>query len=109
MKIEEILKLKDAGFDNDSIIKFASAVQRLDEEEKPADKAPEKPSEAPEAIKPVQEIPEWSTTLINEIKGLKQTIQASNIRSIQQNELPKQKTAVEVMAEVLNAPGGKTK
>lgn len=108
MKIEEILKLKDAGFDNESIIKFASAVEKLDAEEQPKI-APEKAAEAPkEPEKPVTP-PEWTTTLIDEIKGLKATIQASNIRSVQDNDIPKQKTAVEVMAEVLNAPGGKTK
>lgn len=30
MKVEEILKLKEAGFDNESIIKFANAVEKLD-------------------------------------------------------------------------------
>ena len=29
MKVEEILKLKEAGFDNESIIKFANAVEKL--------------------------------------------------------------------------------
>ena len=104
MKIEEILKLKDAGFDNESIIKFASAVERLDAEEQP-EKAPEKAQEAPkEPEKPVTP-PEWTTTLIDEIKGLKATIQASNIRAVQDNSLTTTKSAVDVMTEVLNRGG----
>lgn len=104
MKIEEILKLKDAGFDNESIIKFASAVERLDAEEQP-EKTPEKAVEAPkEPEKPVTP-PEWTTTLINEIKGLKATIQASNVRNVQDNSITTTKSAVDVMTEVLNRGG----
>ena len=104
MKVEEILKLKDAGFDNESIIKFAGAVQAMDDEEK-AENAPEKPQEAPKPIKSVQEIPEWATLLKDEIQGLKKTIQASNIRAVQNNEIQAPKSAVDVLSEVLNKGG----
>lgn len=112
MKVEEILKLKEAGFDNDSIIKFANAVERLDAEEQKPEIPAEKPAEDAKPIKPikpVQEIPEWVSALTSELQGLRKTIQASNVRSVQENDIIKPKTAVEVMAEVLNAPGGKTK
>ena len=104
MKIEEILKLKDAGFDNESIIKFASAVERLDAEEQP-EKAPEKAAEAPKEPEKTVTPPEWTTTLINEIKGLKATIQASNVRNVQDNSITTTKSAVDVMTEVLNRGG----
>ena len=109
MKVEEILKLKEAGFDNESIIKFANAVEKLDAEDQKPEIPAEKPAEEPKIIKPVQEIPEWVSALTSELQGLRKTIQASNIRSVQENDIIKPKTAVEVMAEVLNAPGGKTK
>lgn len=110
MKVEEILKLKEAGFDNDSIIRFANAVEKLDAEEQKPEIPAEKPAEDAKPIKPVQqEIPEWVSALTSELQGLRKTIQASNIRSVQDNDINQPKTAVEVMAEVLNAPGGKTK
>ena len=109
MKVEEILKLKEAGFDNDSIIKFANAVEKLDAEEQKTENPAEKPTESEKPIKPVQEIPEWVSALTSELQGLRKTIQASNIRSVQENDIIKPKTASEILADVLNAPGGKTK
>ena len=104
MKVEEILKLKDAGFDNDTIIRFAGAVQVLDAEES-AENAPEKPQEEAKPIKPVQEIPEWVSGLSAQINALTKTIQASNVRSVQDNSITTTKSAVDVMAEVLNKGG----
>ena len=109
MKVEEILKLKEAGFDNESIIKFANAVEKLDAEEQKPEIPAEKPAEEAKTIKPVQEIPEWVSALTSELQGLRKTIQASNIRSVQDNDITKPKTASEILADVLNAPGGKTK
>ena len=109
MKVEEILKLKEAGFDNESIIKFANAVEKLDAEEQKPEIPAEKPAEEPKTIKPVQEIPEWVSALTSELQGLRKTIQASNIRSVQDNDISKPKTASEILADVLNAPGGNKK
>lgn len=109
MKVEEILKLKEAGFDNDSIIKFANAVEKLDAEEQKPEIPAEKPAEDAKSIKPVQEIPEWVSALTSELQGLRKTIQASNIRSVQDNDISKPKTASEILADVLNAPGGNKK
>lgn len=110
MKVEEILKLKEAGFDNDSIIKFANAVEKLDAEEQKPEIPAEKPAEDDaKSIKPVQEIPEWVSALTSELQGLRKTIQASNIRSVQENDIIKPKTASEILADVLNAPGGNKK
>lgn len=106
MKTEEILKLKDAGFDNDMIIKFASAV----------DKLPEAPQEitaevseaaAPSAVTPKPEsAPAWAENLAAQINALTRTIQATNARSVDM-PTPEKKDASQILGEVLNAAANK--
>ena len=106
MKTEEILKLKDAGFSNDDIIKFASAVDQL----------PEAPQEltaevseaaAPSAVTSKPEtVPAWAESLTAQISALTRTIQATNARNVSM-PTPEKKDASQILGEVLNAAGNK--
>ena len=106
MKTEEILKLKDAGFSNDDIIRFASAVDQL----------PEAPQEitaevseaaAPSTVTPKPETtPAWAESLTAQISALTRTIQATNARSVSM-PTPEKKDASQILGEVLNAAASK--
>lgn len=106
MKTEDILKLKDAGFSDDVIIKFASAVDELPE-------APQEPTAevseaaAPSAVTSKPEtVPAWAENLTAQISALTRTIQATNARSVSM-PTPEQKDASQILGEVLNAAGNK--
>ena len=106
MRTEEILKLKDAGFANDDIIKFAAAVDQL----------PEAPQEitaevseaaAPSTVTPKPEtVPAWAENLTAQISALTRTIQATNARSVNM-PTPEKKDASQILGEVLNAAASK--
>ena len=106
MTTEEILKLKDAGFANDDIIKFAAAVDQLPE-------APQEPTAevseaaAPSAVTSKPEtVPAWAESLTAQISALTRTIQATNARNVSM-PTPEQKDASQILGEVLNAAGNK--
>ena len=106
MKTEEILKLKDAGFANDDIIKFAAAVDQLPEEPQEIN-AEASEAAAPSAVTSKPEtVPAWAESLTAQISALTRTIQATNARNVSM-PTPEQKDASQILGEVLNAAGNK--
>ena len=106
MKTEEILKLKDAGFSNDDIIKFASAVDQLPEAPQEMN-AEDSEAAAPSAVTSKPETaPAWAESLTAQISALTRTIQATNARNVSM-PTPEQKDASQILGEVLNAAGNK--
>ena len=106
MKTEEILKLKDAGFANDDIIKFAAAVYQLPEAPQEIT-AEVSEADAPSAVTSKPEtVPAWAESLTAQISALTRTIQATNARNVSM-PTPEQKDASQILGEVLNAAGNK--
>ena len=106
MKTEEILKLKDAGFSNDDIIKFASAVDQLPEEPQEIN-AEASEAAAPSAVTSKPEtVPAWAESLTAQISALTRTIQATNARNVSMPTLEK-KDAFQILGDVLNAAASK--
>lgn len=97
MKTEDILKLKDAGFTNEDIIKFASAYD--------ATMVPEAPQDPPvslETEKTPESSPAWVNSLSSQIEALTRTIQATNARSVNIPK-PEIKDPAQILGDVLNA------
>ena len=90
MKIEDIIRLKQEGFEKEDILALAPFI---DKEEKPA--------VIPEAVK--QEQPEAKNDnkeIMDKLNSLTELIHTSNIRQNSTAEEPK--TAEDVIAEIIN-------
>lgn len=106
MKTEEILKLKDAGFSNEDIIKFASAVDQLPEAPQEIN-AEASEAAAPSAVTSKPETtPAWAESLTAQISALTRTIQATNARNVSM-PTPEKKDASQILGDVLNAAASK--
>lgn len=104
MKTEDILKLKDAGFSNDDIIKFATAYDATMIPEAPQDTpANPEPAPKPETTSNAEKVPAWAEQFSQEIKNLTRTIQASNIRNVSMPET-KTKDPVDILGELIAPP-----
>lgn len=97
MKTEDILKLKDAGFSNDDIIRFASAYDETLPE------APQETPVIPETQTATETIPAWADAFAKQIGALTKTIQAMNTRSV---NIPAttQKDPADILGEVIAPP-----
>lgn len=76
MEIEKIMKLVDAGFTREEILRFAGGEQTEKQAEKPAEKPVEPPAEKP-AEKPNEN--EALNNILQEMKNVVLEIQKANI------------------------------
>lgn len=106
MKIEDVLKLKDAGFTNDDIIRFSGAYDEISEQPPAIE---QDPAEVPTISTTNTTPPEWSAkidALTARINELQKTIQASNMRTAQMPETIT-KSPAEILGDVIAPPVNK--
>ena len=97
MKVEEIIKLINAGYTKADIEKMqAPAAEETKPEAKPADKPEEKPAEKPEEKKPESE--PVNAQMLKELQDLKKAVYAMNIMNTEQ---PEQKSVDDILAASL--------
>ena len=109
MTVKLIRNLIEAGYTDDEITEVIKAKSGKQPEAKPAENPEPKPAENPEP-KPAENPepkPADNSDLINAIKSLEMTIKASNLVSYMIDTQSPEKTADDVLAEMLAPKGGK--
>ena len=93
MKYEEIIKLLDAGYSRDEILKMGDAPEE------------KKPEEAPEEKKPEEQQPDLMAGVMEEVKGMfaemKKELTAMNILNSRQQP-DEVKTSEDIIANIIN-------
>lgn len=100
MKLDEIMKLTEAGWTKDEIIALAG-IERA--QEAPKEEAPKE--EAPKEETPKEETPKEDPnaskldSIISKLESITSGIQAANIRG---SRMPERETAEEALARIIN-------
>ena len=93
MKYDEIIKLLDAGYSRDEILKMGDAPEE------------KKPEEAPEEKKPEEQQPDLMAGVMEEVKGMfaemKKELTAMNILNSRQQP-DEVKTSEDIIANIIN-------
>lgn len=102
MEIKDIMKLIDAGFSKDEIIKLANAKEEPSEPEPKTDDAQTKDKEP--AKEPAKE-PEVSATekkLDDIINGLQKVTETMQKSAMQRDRQPEQESVEDILANIIN-------